>query len=577
MRTGVALPFASEEGLTGCLGRRAGDPEGLLAFHPELEGLGLMPEELQELDGEGRCVVTDHGAFVLFNLYGPAITSSDDEAAAARFAFKLRFYAALQARWDALARAGRAVLVVGDLNICAAPLDSCEPKVRRRRLKAEPGLHGLCWVWVWVWGMGDEDGVSRCDACFRGLSGPGPFTKRCLPFVNSSHNLIPHLHLLPSLRKFSLEGRKDRAWLRQLLGQPTPMPAGTPRPARPFVDAFRAFHPARPQAYTCWSTATAARVNNHGARIDLTLASGIAVAGAGVLPGARGQGGEPASSASLGSTSSLCICGADISPHLLGSDHCPVWVELSWPEAACAVAAPPGAARHTFPDKQVTLQGWLQRGGPDRRGVDAEPAASTARAGSGGGVPKAARAAPPRKPMPDGGTRATLKAFFKPRTPGVASGDDPASTDAEAPLEGDLGGHPGTTTQPSIAHPALSDLGKPGHGSAGEEHGATPPHPNRAETCLAAELAAAREAHERHLAAAKEAWSRINGRMAAPRCRHGEPAALKKANKTGENRGEEGVTVGIAGICWGGKGGELEVVAGRMGSPLPWLEHARCC
>uniref|UniRef100_A0A1D1ZQM3 DNA-(apurinic or apyrimidinic site) endonuclease 2 n=1 Tax=Auxenochlorella protothecoides TaxID=3075 RepID=A0A1D1ZQM3_AUXPR len=464
VRTGVALPFASEEGLTGCLGRRAGDPEGLLAFHPELEGLGLMPEELQELDGEGRCVVTDHGAFVLFNLYGPAITSSDDEAAAARFAFKLRFYAALQARWDALARAGRAVLVVGDLNICAAPLDSCEPK-------------------------------------------------------------------------FSLEGRKDRAWLRQLLGQPTPMPAGTPRPARPFVDAFRAFHPARPQAYTCWSTATAARVNNHGARIDLTLASGIAVAGAGVLPGARGQGGEPASSASLGSTSSLCICGADISPHLLGSDHCPVWVELSWPEAACAVAAPPGAARHTFPDKQVTLQGWLQRGGPDRRGIDAEPAASTARAGSGGGVPKAARAPPPRKPMPDGGTRATLKAFFKPRTPGVASGDDPASTDAEAPLEGDLGGHPGTTTQPSISHPALSDLGKPGHGSAGEEHGATPPHPNRAETCLAAELAAAREAHERHLAAAKEAWSRINGRMAAPRCRHGEPAALKKANKTGENRG----------------------------------------
>ncbi|KFM24303.1 DNA-(apurinic or apyrimidinic site) lyase 2 [Auxenochlorella protothecoides] len=421
VRTGVALPFASEEGLTGCLGRRAGDPEGLLAFHPELEGLGLMPEELQELDGEGRCVVTDHGAFVLFNLYGPAITSSDDEAAAARFAFKLRFYAALQARWDALARAGRAVLVVGDLNICAAPLDSCEPK-----------------------------------------------------------------------------------------------------------------------AYTCWSTATAARVNNHGARIDLTLASGIAVAGAGVLPGARGQGGEPASSASLGSTSSLCICGADISPHLLGSDHCPVWVELSWPEAACAVAAPPGAARHTFPDKQVTLQGWLQRGGPDRRGIDAEPAASTARAGSGGGVPKAARAPPRRKPMPDGGTRATLKAFFKPRTPGVASGDDPASTDAEAPLEGDLGGHPGTTTQPSISHPALSDLGKPGHGSAGEEHGATPPHPNRAETCLAAELAAAREAHERHLAAAKEAWSRINGRMAAPRCRHGEPAALKKANKTGENRGEEG-------------------------------------
>lgn len=146
VRTPVALPFASEEGFTGCLGGREGGLEGLLTFHPELEGLGLMPEELQELDREGRCVVTDHGAFVLFNLYGPAITSSDDEQAAARFAFKLRFYAALQARWDALARAGRAVVVVGDLNICAAPLDSCEPKVLWRQ----------CERWVWI-GRGVQD------------------------------------------------------------------------------------------------------------------------------------------------------------------------------------------------------------------------------------------------------------------------------------------------------------------------------------------------------------------------------------------------------------------------------------
>ena len=40
------------------------------------------------IDNQGRCVITDHGAFVLFNIYGPAVTSELNE----RFAFKMRFY-----------------------------------------------------------------------------------------------------------------------------------------------------------------------------------------------------------------------------------------------------------------------------------------------------------------------------------------------------------------------------------------------------------------------------------------------------------------------------------------------------
>lgn len=47
-------------------------------------------EELEHIDSEGRCVVTDHSHFVLFNVYGPAI--SNEENAAERFAFKLAFY-----------------------------------------------------------------------------------------------------------------------------------------------------------------------------------------------------------------------------------------------------------------------------------------------------------------------------------------------------------------------------------------------------------------------------------------------------------------------------------------------------
>ncbi len=45
-------------------------------------------DELEMIDNQGRCVMTDHGAFVLFNVYGPAVTSELNE----RFAFKMRFY-----------------------------------------------------------------------------------------------------------------------------------------------------------------------------------------------------------------------------------------------------------------------------------------------------------------------------------------------------------------------------------------------------------------------------------------------------------------------------------------------------
>ncbi len=46
--------------------------------------------ELEKLDSEGRVIMTDHGAFVLINVYGPAISTED--SAEERYAFKLQFY-----------------------------------------------------------------------------------------------------------------------------------------------------------------------------------------------------------------------------------------------------------------------------------------------------------------------------------------------------------------------------------------------------------------------------------------------------------------------------------------------------
>ncbi|XP_041860506.1 DNA-(apurinic or apyrimidinic site) lyase 2 [Melanotaenia boesemani] len=70
-----------------------------------------------------------------------------------------------------------------------------------------------------------------------------------------------------------------------------------------FVDTFRYFHPTRTNAFTCWSTLTGARQTNYGTRIDYIFAD---------CQLAKEQ-----------------FVGADIMPEVEGSDHCPVWGELS--------------------------------------------------------------------------------------------------------------------------------------------------------------------------------------------------------------------------------------------------------
>ena len=69
-----------------------------------------------------------------------------------------------------------------------------------------------------------------------------------------------------------------------------------------FVDTFRHFYPAREEAYTWWSYFANARERNIGWRIDYFLASDRL----------RGK-----------------LLQAEIHPHVMGSDHCPVELVLS--------------------------------------------------------------------------------------------------------------------------------------------------------------------------------------------------------------------------------------------------------
>ncbi|KAL9340775.1 hypothetical protein Peur_066994 [Populus x canadensis] len=175
--TEVALPVAAEEGFTGFIDR-CKRKEGLEEFEKD---------ELVKVDSEGRCVVTDHNHFVLFNLYGPRAAHDDTE----RIEFKMKFFKILQKRWENLLHEGRRVFVVGDLNIAPTAMD-------------------------------------RCDA------------------------------------DSDFEKNEFRRWFRSMLM----MSGGL------FVDVFRAKHPDRREAYTCWSSSTGAELFNFGSRIDHILCAG---------------------------------------------------------------------------------------------------------------------------------------------------------------------------------------------------------------------------------------------------------------------------------------------------------------
>lgn len=70
-----------------------------------------------------------------------------------------------------------------------------------------------------------------------------------------------------------------------------------------FIDTFRHLHPERTSAFTCWSTRTGARHTNYGTRIDYIFANRLLV--------------------------ERNLLNADIMPEVEGSDHCPIWAELS--------------------------------------------------------------------------------------------------------------------------------------------------------------------------------------------------------------------------------------------------------
>ncbi|KAG8691658.1 Class II abasic (AP) endonuclease [Ceratobasidium sp. 423] len=132
------VPLKAEEGLIG--GRQPTSKvvldakERISKTYPESTTLELMPEEeggvptnLDRLDSEGRSLVVDFGLFVLINVYCPNLTSEE------RMPFKYNFHKVLEDHVRILIQEGREVIVLGDLNVVAAPIDHCEGSLESRK------------------------------------------------------------------------------------------------------------------------------------------------------------------------------------------------------------------------------------------------------------------------------------------------------------------------------------------------------------------------------------------------------------------------------------------------------------
>lgn len=82
-------------------------------------------------DSEGRIVLSDHGKFILYNIYFPNGGSGPE-----RHAFKQKFLADIKVELESQINLGREIVVVGDYNVAHTEIDVFDPI----RLQRESGF-----------------------------------------------------------------------------------------------------------------------------------------------------------------------------------------------------------------------------------------------------------------------------------------------------------------------------------------------------------------------------------------------------------------------------------------------------
>ena len=242
-RSAVCAPIRAEEGVLGVLPSAGhGNSGAPYCELPEDESVGGYPTALQimelgvdptALDSEGRCVILEFPAFVLFGIYSPANSSGT------RDDFRHGFLRALDCRIRNLIKLGKNVVLVGDLNVSrdegdtAGSIEDCR-----------------------------KNGISHSE------------------YISTPNRRIFNQLLVGG----EVIGERDEGREKGILW-----------------DTTRGFHPNRAGMYTHWETKINARPGNYGSRIDFVLVS---------------------------ETIRTWIMDANIQEGLLGSDHCPVFVDF---------------------------------------------------------------------------------------------------------------------------------------------------------------------------------------------------------------------------------------------------------
>lgn len=302
-----SLPVISvQHGLTGALASGARAPGGpssaltapLAVSEEDLPPVATPPLPVPDLalDGEGRAISVDLGFAVILCVYCPAATTEKADRVAEVAAFKARFHAAVAARARALRRAGRRVIIVGDLNVSHGPLDHMDARDWERR-------HGAPFASApyrrWMSSLVGAEAAMRAAAeTYSASARPSAAIGRegALVLATATASSTGATALMPACVRTSSSGSHVLLPVCCVCGAPSASSSSAgasaaaedagidlehasrawiapPVGCSHFNDSFRRYWPHRERAYTCWHVAAGCRATNYGTRLDYALVS----------------------------------------------------------------------------------------------------------------------------------------------------------------------------------------------------------------------------------------------------------------------------------------------------------------
>ena len=224
-----------------------------------------------EFDDEGRCIVTDHGSFVVFNAYCPM--AGDQDADRPRLAFKLRFHDALLAAMLKVRACGKHVILAGDLNIAYEARDVFPLRAKQPCHSYSEGE--LAWFRrvllpppAPLADAGIDLSLTSCDV--QGFAPEAAATSVATSdgaaAAGAATSSGPFAGAGTATFALNLVNGADTA-AASLISLDDDAAACSPH----LVDCWRHDHPAAEQCFTAWDWKTLGREKGEGVRIDFIL------------------------------------------------------------------------------------------------------------------------------------------------------------------------------------------------------------------------------------------------------------------------------------------------------------------